>query len=293
MEKQVSFFVMGYKGLKVLEYVVSYFRAYIAFVVASKDDNVQNDYFLEIQKLSVDNGLEFYDRKETPKIESNYSIAVSWRWLIDTESKLIVFHDSLLPKYRGFNPLVTALINGDRVLGVTSLLASTEYDKGNILAQASINVHYPIKISQAIEKISDCYIQLIHTVMTNLEDADFMLGNEQNERLATYSVWRDEEDYRVDWSQDSESIKRFVDAVGFPYLGASAFVNHKDRIRVLDVEVVNDVWIEDRNRQIGKVIFMEDKQPVIVCARGLLRIIKMLDDSKDEYVFKGFRVRLM
>lgn len=293
MEEKISFFLMGYKGFKVLEYMISNFRNNIAFVVSSKDASVQNDYFAEIQELSTINNVEFYDKKDTPKITTNYAIAISWRWLIDTKSTLIVLHDSLLPRYRGFNPLVTALINGDKTVGVTALLASKDYDKGNILAQSSIEISYPIKIKQVIEEISICYIQLVHTVLANLNKPEFMLGREQKEELATYSIWRNQEDYKIDWNKDSEAIKRFIDAVSFPYAGASTFLNGKDEIRVLEVELVDDVFVEDRSRQIGKVIFMEDAKPTIICAKGLLRITKMLDSSENIYLFKNFRTKLI
>ena len=37
-----------------------------------------------------------------------------------TRPTLLIFHDSLLPKLRGFNPTVTALIAGEIEIGVTA-----------------------------------------------------------------------------------------------------------------------------------------------------------------------------
>jgi methionyl-tRNA formyltransferase len=57
------------------------------------------------------------------EICSDFNIAISWRWMLKV-SNLIVIHDSLLPKYRGFSPLVNMLINGEDTLGVTVLFAT-------------------------------------------------------------------------------------------------------------------------------------------------------------------------
>ena len=44
--------------------------------------------------------------------------------MIKNSENLIVFHDSLLPKYRGFAPLVSQLINGEEYLGVTAIFTN-------------------------------------------------------------------------------------------------------------------------------------------------------------------------
>ena len=141
--------------------------------------------------------------------------------MIDMPSvQLIVFHDSLLPRYRGFNPLVSCLINGERHIGVTALLASSEYDRGNIISRSYTEINYPIKIQNAIELILRNYRELALTVSEMIERREVITGQPQNEQEASFSLWRDEEDYRIDWSQPAEDIKRFIDAVGYPYKGA-------------------------------------------------------------------------
>ena len=42
----------------------------------------------------------------------------------------------------------------------------------------------------------------------------------QNEKEASYSLWRDEEDYFINWSLGAKTIERTINATGFPYSGA-------------------------------------------------------------------------
>ncbi|MFD8958610.1 methionyl-tRNA formyltransferase, partial [Streptomyces anulatus] len=49
-------------------------------------------------------------------------------------------HDSLLPKYAGFSPLIWALINGESEVGVTAHLMDDELDAGDIVRQEAIAV---------------------------------------------------------------------------------------------------------------------------------------------------------
>jgi methionyl-tRNA formyltransferase len=107
---------MNSKGWFVLSQFIEGFGASkVAYVVSEQDASLQNDPFKQIEKLSLDSKIPFYKRSAfDAQIEANfkgYKFAIGWRWLIKSQQNLIVFHDSLLPKYRGFAPLVNSLIN--------------------------------------------------------------------------------------------------------------------------------------------------------------------------------------
>jgi methionyl-tRNA formyltransferase len=216
-----------------------------------------------------------------------YSIAIGWRWLINDNSNLIVFHDSILPKYRGFNPLVTALINGDNEIGVTALEGANDYDSGNIIKQEKISIDYPIKIKKAIDLISLCYAKLLNSILEKITLKEIKTYP-QDESLVSFSLWRDEENYKIDWSLDAKVIKRFIDAIGFPYKGAYSIVNNQ-KIIIRDAQVVEDVKIPIR--EMGKVIFKDKKSYTIVCGKGLLKVMKFFDENGSEVNLKKFRIR--
>lgn len=49
-------------------------------------------------------------------------------------------HDSLLPAYAGFSPIIWALVNGEERVGVTAHRMDGELDAGDILLQRSVPV---------------------------------------------------------------------------------------------------------------------------------------------------------
>ncbi len=189
--------------------------------------------------------------------------------MFKADGKTLVMHDSLLPKYRGFAPLVNCLINGEKQLGVTAFIATENYDEGPVIKQERASINYPITILQAMEVVTPLYIKLCHFIYAEIDKKGYVEANEQDGSCATYSLWRDEQDYKIDWRHTAEEIKRKIDAVGFPYAGAVTIVN-ADLIQVNKAEVFGDVTIE--NRDIGKVIFIKDSCPIVVCKEGLLKI---------------------
>jgi len=290
--KKLTFFLMGQKGHESLSHFLQLFgNENISFVVGAEDPNVKQDYYKELKELCTTNNISFFDRKEKVSIDTNYIIAISWRWLIKQgEAKLIVMHDSLLPKYRGFAPLVNCLVNGEKEIGVTALFASDEYDRGDIIAQRSTAITYPVKINEAISIISVCYKGLIEEVGKKIISGQTIEAARQNEADASYSLWLDDNDYDIDWNKNANDIKRFIDAVGFPYSGAATHIDGK-KVRLVEAEALPDVVIE--NRKPGKIIFIEKEKPVVVCGSGLLKIISLVEDGSTQEMLplKRFRIR--
>ena len=283
---------MTQKGYEVLKtFIEKIGRQHIDCVIGSKDPNVINDYYKEISNLCNSNEIIFYDMKDDYILNSNYSFAISWRWLINNlENPLIILHDSILPKYRGFAPLVTALIKGENKIGVSAFFASEDFDRGDIIDQKVIEVNYPIKITTAIKEMSNCYSDLVLEISRKIINGKKLKSYKQDESKASYSLWLDEEDYKIDWSKDAEFIKRFIDSVGYPYMGASSIVNRK-KVRILDAEVEKEVTIE--NRTAGKVLSIKNGYPIVVCGKKLLKITNIIDDKTKDNILplKKFRTR--
>lgn len=283
---------MTAKGGAVLSKIINEFGpGSIAFVVTTEDRKTNYDGCEDIKRISTDANISVYSRDKLPSnVNSFVALAVSWRWLItENFSSTIIFHDSLLPKYRGFAPLVSALIKGENRIGVTALLAREEYDSGPILAQKNTNLTYPVTIRQAIEKIIPCYEDLALKVVNMIMKGNFK-SVQQDETEATYSLWLNESDYQIDWNWDASHIRRFIDATGYPYKGAFTYILGS-KVRVFKAEEEKDVEIE--NRIPGKVIFCRNGEPTIVCGTGLLKLKYAVfeDTNEDVLPLHKFRTR--
>lgn len=284
---------MSEKGYTALKSIIEVLGAnVIDLIIVGVDKQVTNDYSTEIVHFSKEHDIKTTDRNSTYSINTVYAIAISWRWMIPISDafELITLHDSILPKYRGFAPLVNQLINHEQNIGVSAILSSTEYDKGDIIFQAKTAIEYPIKIQEAISMVSNLYSEVTVKVVGLLASGKSLPTVSQNEAEATYSLWRNEGDYAIDWNQKASYIKRFIDAVGEPYKGASTTISG-DKIRIYNAVEEQDVQII--NRDFGKIIFMRDGHPVVVCGEGLLKITNAIYEDSRTSIFplKKFRIQ--
>lgn len=274
--KKIAFYLMGSKGLHVLKnFIIQYGSNNIEYVVSDNDKSLNESSYDQIKEITHSHKVAFFNRVQFDQsIENNFNgfkFVIGWRWLIKNSLNLIVFHDSLLPKYRGFAPLVNSLINGEPVCGVTALYANEKYDCGDIIAQKSVDIKYPIQISAAIKNIEPIYFDLVVDVYGKILSGMDLVATKQINSDATYSLWLDDEDYFIDWNWPVMKIRRFVDAVGDPYDGAKSFLNN-EVVKLNNVEPIDNVFVEHRERHIGKIIFYKDNFPVVVCSDGLLQL---------------------
>jgi len=276
---EVTLYAMTAKGVATFAALQASQPGLVRQVVSARDPGVADDSYERLARACADAGVPFHDRGSAPSPPATgHALAAGWRWLIPVTggTTLVVLHDSLLPRHRGFNPLVTALIDGDEVTGVTALLAAAEYDRGDILGQVTVPLVRPIRIADAIALVVTAYAELAERIGGLIAAGAPLAGVPQDESAATYSLWRDDEDYEVDWSQPAPRIRDFVDAVGPPYAGARTSVDG-EVVRLLAGTVEHDVRIA--NRTPGKVIFLRDGRPTVVCGSGLLRIDAMEVDG--------------
>jgi methionyl-tRNA formyltransferase len=88
--------------------------------------------------------------------------------------KMINIHPSLLPKYRGPSPIQTALLNGDKITGVTIIQINEKMDEGDIISQKEIPIELNDNYFTLHEKLSNIGGDLLIESLDNLEKRDFI-----------------------------------------------------------------------------------------------------------------------
>jgi methionyl-tRNA formyltransferase len=245
--------------------------------------------FSRLAEIATREKIEFLEQKYPVSSMQGLVFVVGWQYLLkDLGPFTVVFHDSLLPRYRGFAPTVTALINGEPEVGVTALSPSEIADEGPILCHASVPIKYPIKIAEALKLQAGLMVDLAVRIHPQWLQGS-LASRAQNDSNATYSLWRDDADYEIDWSRSAEEIRRFIDAVGHPYMGARTSVDGEDII-VESASVVDDLRFEGRH--LGKVWRIEEGCPIVVCGRGLLRVEDAHRPTGEHYEFRKLRIRM-
>ena len=127
-------------------------------------------------------------------------------------------HASLLPKYRGAAPIAWAILKGEKVTGVTTMLLDEGMDTGDILLQTEV----PIADGETCETLHDRLASLgAQLLLETLEKmkAGGVQPVSQDHSKTTYAPPLKKEDGHVDWKKGAVEIHRQVRAFN-PWPGA-------------------------------------------------------------------------
>jgi methionyl-tRNA formyltransferase len=193
-------------------------------------------YFDDLREIAERRGGRFVAGRKLEALEADLLFVVSWRYLIPREVYsrprlgTFVFHDSLLPAYRGFSPTVWSIVNGEDHTGVTLFEISEEVDAGDVVDQQRVAIGPDQTIAEVLEAVTEVYLKLL---ARNLEPLlrGTAARRPQDHTRATYTCKRLPEDNRIDWSWPSARIYNLVRAVGAPYPGAYTFLKGR-KLRV-------------------------------------------------------------
>lgn len=128
-------------------------------------------------------------------------------------------HHSLLPKYRGPSPAPTAILNGEKISGVSIIEMSNQLDAGDILSQKKYTLLPTETTETLLTKLNELGGEIIIPVIS-----DYIVGKTkpvlQDESKATYTKHMCKEDGFIDLanSPTPEKLDRMTRAY-YPWPG--------------------------------------------------------------------------
>ena len=118
-------------------------------------------------------------------------------------------HGSLLPAYRGSAPIQWAVLNGDRITGVTTMFMATELDAGDIIYTAETEIGEKETSGELFDRLMDMGAELLHKTLGDLEKG-IAPRTAQDHSRATFTKQLDKSFSPIDWSRGCREISKWI-----------------------------------------------------------------------------------
>tara|TARA_B100000809_G_scaffold261905_1_gene311733 strand:- start:818 stop:1756 length:939 start_codon:yes stop_codon:yes gene_type:complete len=245
---------------------------------------LSNDHNLEV--IECDNLLDKEFVKKLEDINPDLFVVVAYKILPKSLLSIpkygaINLHSSLLPKYRGAAPIQRAILNHEKMTGVSTFLIEPRVDTGKILEQAQCDINDSDNYGSLSAKLSnigaDLVVSSIEKYLTK-EIKPYL----QDESLATLAPKIMKEEFLINWDKMASDIHAQIKAFS-PYPGAYTFLDGK-RIKFFESELINN----QSSRQSGEVDNIANDFFDIACSIGSLRVYKVQMEGKKMMPAKDF-----
>lgn len=146
-------------------------------------------------------------------------------------------HASLLPKYRGAAPIHRAIINGEKITGVTTMFMERGLDTGDILLKESVSIEENDTVGKLHDRLAEIGARLLLKTLDMVE-AGKVVRIPQNDAEASYAPPLTKEDEIIDWNKPARQVKDLVRGLN-PWPGARTTWNG-NILKIWEVKVESE-----------------------------------------------------
>lgn len=246
-----------------------------------------------VKELALQHGLQVFQpntlrdkdiQSSIAELEPEAIVVVAYGKLLPPEvltvPKLgcINVHGSLLPKYRGAAPIQWAVLNGDKITGVTTMFMAQGMDTGDMLLKAETEIGPEETAGELFDRLKLLGAELLTETLDRLQCGG-LEGVPQDEAQATLAPMLKKEMSEIDWNKPAQQIHDQIRGLN-PWPCAAASLDGK-RVKLLASQVVEGNGIPGTAHNIGGEL-------VAACGQGMLKITELQADTGKKMSGKNY-----
>lgn len=187
----------------------------------------------------------------------------------------INLHASILPKYRGASPIQSAILNDDKISGVTAMKMGEKLDDGDMLGFSFLDISH-LKSDEVFKEMEVLASNLTVKILKNLNDIE---NFSQFDALSSKCSKIKKDDGLVKFSDDAKDVFQKFKAF-YPWPG----IFLEDGTKLLEIEFVGD----SKSSDFGKIVNLDKKSFDLQFKNGVIKILKIQEKAKKPLLVNDF-----
>lgn len=295
---KVIFFATPKIALKSLDYLVKSDKIDVIAIVTQPDKPTGRGHKVlppPVKEYALNHNIpifqptsikkDFEIQKELQKLEPDFFVTFAFGQILSKEVleipkyATINLHASLLPLYRGANPIQRAIINGDKKTGICTMVTEEGLDCGAICLRNEIDITENMNYEELFEHIAERSPELIEMTLLNIKNGALQ-PIEQHHEKASYAHKIKKEDAQIDWNKPAREIHNLVRGL---YKSPSAHCFFREKlVKILETRVVDDEIPEGFLGGSGEILKISKEGIEVATTQGILLITKVKPEGKGD-----------
>lgn len=258
---------VGGRGHKIISPPVKTFALKKGLTVL-QPDNIRYEEFIKVLR----------------EIQPEFIVVVAYGKILPAEilnmsrRGCINVHASLLPKYRGAAPIQWAIINGETVTGVTTMMMDEGLDTGDILMQKEVSIREEDNALSLSERLAREGARLLVETISGLRKGTVVPTSQKGE--PTYAPIIKKSDGKINWRLSAREIHNRVRGL-YPWPSAFTYLKGK-LLKILKTEVL------DGFGEPGTIVRKGNRELIVGAGRGLLGVLELQLEGKKAVTVREF-----
>lgn len=252
-----------------------------------------------IKKFAVEHDIAVFQPKSIRKepeviealkaLEPDFFVTFAFGQILSQEVldipkyETINLHVSLLPKYRGANPIQRAIMNGDKETGICTMITELGLDCGDICMKFPIEITKNMNCVELFELCATNSPELLEKTLIGIKEGS-LKPVPQCEEGVCFADKLKKEECKIDWTKSADEIHNLVRGV---YKCPGAFFEHNGKIiKVLETESLETT--NDSGVEVGEFANFSKQGIDVKAGKGYVRLIKVKPEGKGEMLARDW-----
>ncbi len=184
-------------------------------------------------------------------------------------------HGSLLPKYRGAAPMQRAIIDGEKVTGVTIQHMDVGIDTGDMLLKSEVEITDDDNFESVHDKLAVCGADALIKTVQLIKNGDAK-REKQDDSRSTYAAKIEKSDCLLDFSKSAEELHNLIRGLSPIPLSFTHTPDGK-LLKITSARIADRDSVSDKPA--GSVVAL-DGEIVIACGKGKIALTGVLPEGK-------------
>ena len=257
------------RGLKIHESEVKKFSSQNNITIKQPNDLKNNHFIDEISSLNADMFIVVAFRKLPKEV---FSIP---------PQGTINLHASLLPDYRGAAPINWALINNEKITGVTTFFIDERVDYGDIILTEKVVINDDDDFGSLYNKLSNIGSKILLKTIEVVASGKAIIYKQVENKNLNIAPKLNQGNTRINWKDSTDKIIGMIKGLS-PIPGSWTILENGDkkiRLKIFKASIINKTNYNDS--VIGKVSVINNEIHINT-KDGTLNCMKIqLENKKD------------
>ncbi len=191
-------------------------------------------------------------------------------------------HGSLLPKYRGAAPMQRAIMEGERVTGITTMYMDVGLDTGDMLLKSEVVIEENDNFEDIHDKLATCGAETLLRTVEGLRNGT-VAREKQDDSLSTYAAKIEKADCLIDFTKTAEEVHNQIRGLSPIPLSFT----HTPDDKLLKVTEARIAAREGVKGEVGRVVSLEHGIEV-ACGNGSVLLLGVLPEGKGRMTAADF-----
>ncbi|MBE7443237.1 MAG: methionyl-tRNA formyltransferase [Flavobacteriales bacterium] len=221
---------------------------------------------------------------ELKALNANLQIVVAFRMLPEAVWNMPQFgtfnlHASLLPQYRGAAPINWAIINGEKLTGVTTFFLQHKIDTGDIIDQQKVIIEPNETAGELHDKLMTIGSKLVLKTVQAIENNTIKTipQNSNQELKEAFKIFKP--DCKIDWNLPIDIIHNKVRGLS-PYPTAWTTLMNKENKELLSLKIFKTLPVFENHQLEPKTIIATKNTIKIAVHGGYIEIVELQLEGK-------------